>query len=204
MLTPIPRAGQAFANNAALLPRPMQVRFGALFDDAPQVPYAGVAGVLTREFGRPPAGPGGVFEVFEERAAASASIAQVHRAKLRAEDGGGWVAVKIQKPDVSKQVEWDLGAFRAVMWLYEHWLFHLPVCFAVGTSLSLLHCFIRTHHAQTSSMTISAASWTLKQKLATHCAQPSSSQKSRASPTASTSPKYIPSSPPRRSWSLNG
>lgn len=122
------KIGQAFANNAALLPRPMQEKFATLFDDAPQVPYATVERVFRAEFGRPPAGPDGVFAVFEEQAAASASIAQVHRAQLKS---GEWVAVKVQKPDVSKQVEWDLGAFRAVMWIYEHWLFHLPVCFAV-------------------------------------------------------------------------
>ncbi|RDX40175.1 atypical/ABC1/ABC1-B protein kinase [Lentinus brumalis] len=122
------KIGQAFANNAALLPRPMQEKFAKLFDDAPQVPYSTVERVFKAEFGRAPAGPDGVFAIFEEQAAASASIAQVHRAKLKT---GEWVAVKIQKPDVSKQVEWDLGAFRAVMWIYEHWLFHLPVCFAV-------------------------------------------------------------------------
>ena len=114
----------------------MQEKFGRLFDDAPQVPYSTVEAVFRSEFGCPPAGPEGIFEVFEEEAAASASIAQVHRAKLRTDDGSEqWVAVKVQKPDVSKQVEWDLGAFRIVMWMYEHWLFHLPVCFAVGTSL---------------------------------------------------------------------
>ena len=128
-------AGQAFANNAALLPRPVQEKFGQLFDDAPQVPYSVVERVFLKEFGRPPAGPDGVFEIFEEQAAASASIAQVHRAKLKTDDGSEkWVAVKVQKPDVSKQVEWDLGAFRVVMWIYEHWLFHLPVTFATGAS----------------------------------------------------------------------
>ncbi|KAH9846448.1 atypical/ABC1/ABC1-B protein kinase [Lenzites betulinus] len=126
------KIGQAIGNNAALLPKPLQERFAKLFDDAPQVPFAVVDAVFRKEFGRPPAGPDGVFEVFEEQAAASASIAQVHRAKLRTDDGSEqWVAVKIQKPDVSKQVEWDLGAFRAVMWIYENYLFDLPVYFAV-------------------------------------------------------------------------
>ncbi|KAI0645341.1 ABC1 family-domain-containing protein [Trametes meyenii] len=128
------KIGQAIGNNAALLPKPLQEKFASLFDDAPQVPYAVVDAVFRAEFGRPPAGPDGVFEVFEERAAASASIAQVHRAKLKtpAEDGSEqWVAVKIQKPDVSRQVEWDLAAFRAVMWVYENYLFDLPVYFVV-------------------------------------------------------------------------
>ncbi|KZT04793.1 ABC1-domain-containing protein [Laetiporus sulphureus 93-53] len=125
------KIGQAFANNAALMPRPMQEKFSKLFDDAPQVPYSVVESVFKREFGRPPAGPDGIFEIFEEQAAASASIAQVHRAKLKPDDGGSWVAVKIQKPEVSKQVEWDLGAFRAVMWIYEKYLFDMPVYFTV-------------------------------------------------------------------------
>ncbi|KAL6304993.1 ABC1-domain-containing protein [Sparassis latifolia] len=126
------KIGQAFANNAALMPRPMQEKFSKLFDDAPQVPYSVVKKVFESEFGKPPDGPDGVFEYFDERAAASASIAQVHRAKLKATDGTEqWVAVKIQKPDVSKQVGWDLGAFRLVMWVYENYLFDLPVYFVV-------------------------------------------------------------------------
>lgn len=110
----------------------MQAKFAKLFDDAPQIPYSSVLSVFKAEFGRPPAGPGGVFEIFDEKAVASASIAQVHKAKLRPEDGGQWVAVKIQKPDVGKQMEWDLGAYRAVMWMFEHWAFDLPVYFVVG------------------------------------------------------------------------
>lgn len=62
------------------------------------------------EFGRPPDGPEGVFEIFEEEAVASASVAQVHKAKLwpklgQKEGGGEWVAVKVQKPAVGKQME---------------------------------------------------------------------------------------------------
>lgn len=128
------KIGQAIGNNAALLPRPMQEKFASLFDDAPQVPYSVVEAVLRAEYGRPPAGPDGIFEVFEEQAVASASVAQVHRAKLKSEDGNGqWVAVKVQKPAVSRQVEWDLGAFHVVMWLYENYLFNMPVYFVAGT-----------------------------------------------------------------------
>ncbi|KAH9914834.1 ABC1-domain-containing protein [Fomitopsis serialis] len=99
---------------------PMQEKFAKLFDDAPQVPYSVVDKVFRRD-----------SAVFDERAAASASIAQVHRAKLKPEDGGEWVAVKVQKPDVSQQVEWDLGAYRIVMWIYEKYIFDMPVYFTV-------------------------------------------------------------------------
>ncbi|KAG5652944.1 hypothetical protein H0H81_003021 [Sphagnurus paluster] len=125
---------QAIGANAALLPKPMQVKFAKLFDDAPQIPYSTVEEVFKSELGRPPSGPGGVFEIFEEQAVASASIAQVHKAKLWPAPGDTedkWVAVKVQKPDVAKQMEWDLGAYRAVMWMFEHWAFDLPVYFVV-------------------------------------------------------------------------
>lgn len=126
---------QAIGANAAFLPKPMQVKFAKLFDDAPQIPYSIIEQVFKSELGRPPSGPGGVFEVFEETAVASASIAQVHKAKLwpaPQDTEEHWVAVKVQKPDVATQMEWDLGAYRAVMWMFEHWAFDLPVYFVVG------------------------------------------------------------------------
>ena len=30
-----------------------------------------------------------------------------------------------KKPDVGRQVEWDLGAFRLCMWMFEHYVFDL-------------------------------------------------------------------------------
>ncbi|TFK25857.1 ABC1-domain-containing protein [Coprinopsis marcescibilis] len=132
------KIGQAIGANAAMLPKPMQTKFASLFDDAPQVPYSVVERVFISELGKPPSGPGGVFEIFYEKAEASASIAQVHKAKTWPTTGpdgkvkeGEWVAVKIQKPDVAKQMEWDLGAYRMVMWAFENWAFDLPVYFVV-------------------------------------------------------------------------
>ncbi|KAG7085810.1 hypothetical protein E1B28_003348 [Marasmius oreades] len=128
------KVGQALAANAAFLPKPVQEKFSKLFDDAPQVPYSEILEVFQAEFGRPPAGPNGIFEVFEEEAVASASIAQVHKAKLRPVEGDTeekWVAVKVQKPAVAKQMNWDLGAYRLVMWMFENWAFDLPVYFVV-------------------------------------------------------------------------
>ncbi|KIK55680.1 hypothetical protein GYMLUDRAFT_47642 [Collybiopsis luxurians FD-317 M1] len=128
------KIGQAIGANAALLPKPMQEKFARLFDDAPQIPFSDVLRVFKSEFGRPPSGPDGVFEIFDEKAVASASIAQVHRAKLWPAPGDKeekWVAVKIQKPDIAKQMKWDLGVYRMVMWMFEHWAFDLPVYFVV-------------------------------------------------------------------------
>ncbi|KAJ7722355.1 ABC1 family-domain-containing protein [Mycena olivaceomarginata] len=129
------KIGQAIGANAGFLPKAMQVKFASLFDDAPQIPYSEVLSVFQSEFGRPPSGPGGMFEYFDEHAVASASIAQVHKARMwpepgQAEGEGQWVAVKVQKPAVAKQTEWDLGAYRIVMWLYEK-SFDLPAYFVV-------------------------------------------------------------------------
>ncbi|KAJ4490481.1 ABC1 family-domain-containing protein [Lentinula aciculospora] len=128
------KIGQAIGANAGLLPKPMQEKFSRLFDDAPQIPYSEVLRVFKSEFSRPPSGPDGVFEIFEEQAIASASIAQVHKAKLWPLPGDTedkWVAVKIQKPDVAKQMNWDLGVYRLVMYMFEKWAFDLPVYFVV-------------------------------------------------------------------------
>nr|GAT51209.1 predicted protein [Mycena chlorophos] len=122
------KIGQAIGANSAFLPQPVQRKFATLFDDAPQIPYADVLSVFQHEFGRPPDGPDGVFELFDPKAIASASIAQVHKARTWT---GEWVAVKVQKPDVAKQTEWDLGAYRVVMWLFEKVAFDLPVYFMV-------------------------------------------------------------------------
>ncbi|KAF9072387.1 ABC1 family-domain-containing protein [Rhodocollybia butyracea] len=128
------KIGQAIGANASLLPKAMQEKFAKLFDDAPQVLYSEILSVFQSEFGRPPSGPGGVFAIFEEQAVASASIAQVHKAKLwpSPDDAEGeWVAVKVQKPAIAKQVEFDLSVYRAVMWMFENWVFDLPVYFVV-------------------------------------------------------------------------
>lgn len=112
------KLGQAIAANTALLPPAFQLRFSRLFDDAPQIPYSDVERVICREFGVKSVGD--IFSEFEAEAVASASVAQVHRARLKdglGEDGRGTlVAVKVQKPDVTQQVEWDLNAYKFLMW----------------------------------------------------------------------------------------
>ena len=50
-----------------------------------------------------------VFESFDERPLGSASIAQVHRARLR---GGREVAVKVQRPNVERRLMSDIGVVK--------------------------------------------------------------------------------------------
>jgi aarF domain-containing kinase len=75
-----------------------------------------VVGVFQRDLG---IDPEELFETFSHEPLASASIAQVHKAKLKPgmggeASGGKDVAVKVQKPAIEKQMEWDLFSYRSV------------------------------------------------------------------------------------------
>lgn len=57
-----------------------------------------------------------IFETFTHEAVASASVAQVHKATLKAVVGNPdrVVAVKVQKPAIAKQMDLDLFSYRWV------------------------------------------------------------------------------------------
>ncbi|KAK9380720.1 ABC1 family-domain-containing protein [Kockiozyma suomiensis] len=117
------KIGQAIAMQTQVLPPVFQEKFAQLFDMAPQDPWDVVEKLFVREFGR---APDDVFEWIDHKAVASASIAQVHRARLKST--GEDVAVKIQHADIEKQVYWDLAAYRFMMGVYD-WYFDIPVYF---------------------------------------------------------------------------
>jgi len=84
---------------AAVLPPAYGEAFSTLFDEAPQISYDDVVEVFKRDFGKTPEE---LFDSFEKEARASASIASVFKARLKS---GEWVAVKVQKPEIEKQVQ---------------------------------------------------------------------------------------------------
>ena len=111
------KIGQAIAMQSAVLPPEFQKRFAKFFDDAPQDDWESVKSVVEEDFGRPVEQVFGVTVggerdggrgVMEKTAQASASVAQVHWARL---DDGREVAIKVQKRDIRQQVNWDLWAF---------------------------------------------------------------------------------------------
>ncbi len=111
------KMGQAIGLQAALLPKPYRDAFSNIFDAAPMVPYPEIEQVFKQDFdGRT---PDDMFESFDRVPVASASIAQVHLATVRRRAGGReWtekVAVKVQKPAIRKQMEWDLWSYRWVV-----------------------------------------------------------------------------------------
>ncbi|KAL9127357.1 MAG: hypothetical protein Q9217_003747 [Psora testacea] len=120
------KIGQAIAMQSAILPPEFQKMFSRMFDDAPQNTWAEVEQVIKEDFGQSPEEVFGVsfngvsdMGIMERSARASASVAQVHWARLR---DGKEVAIKIQKREIAQQVGWDLWAFNLVPFITERLL----------------------------------------------------------------------------------
>ena len=111
------KIGQAIAMQSAVLPPEFQKMFARMFDDAPQNDWNDVEHVIREDFGgRSPEEVFGVtftnepgYGVMEKKARASASVAQVHWARL---SDGREIAIKVQKREIARQVGWDLWAFK--------------------------------------------------------------------------------------------
>lgn len=126
------KIGQAIAMQSAILPPQFQKMFARMFDDAPQNSWSNVEKVIREDFGKSPEEVFGVsFDgkhrdgvgVMERTARASASVAQVHWARL---PDGREVAIKIQKREIARQVGWDLWAFKVMARVYTWW-FDIPL-----------------------------------------------------------------------------
>ena len=102
------KAAQFASTRPDLLPAAYIEALSTLQDRVPPLPWPVVERTLTRELGR---GLKEVFAAVEPRPIASASLAQVHRARLR---DGRAVALKVRYPHVAGLVETDLGALRSV------------------------------------------------------------------------------------------
>ena len=108
--------GQALASMAFALPREYIEPLGELHDKAMTFPLEEVKKIINAEVGDI------ALTDFEDAPVASASLAQVHKAKLN----GKMVAVKIQKPNVAVQAEWDLRMYHILLTVLELF-FDLPL-----------------------------------------------------------------------------
>ncbi|KAI5242644.1 ABC1-domain-containing protein [Aureobasidium subglaciale] len=125
------KIGQAIAMQSAILPPEFQKMFATMFDDAPQNAWEDVRQVIREDFGKEVEEVFGVsFDapqatngIMERTARASASVAQVHWARL---PDGREVAIKIQKREIERQVGWDLWTFKVVSKIYTWW-FDIPL-----------------------------------------------------------------------------
>ncbi|KAF9986827.1 hypothetical protein BGZ65_006121 [Modicella reniformis] len=118
------KLGQGIATNSTVLPPCYLTTLRVLYDDASFVDYSTVEKIIKKELGKEARE---VFGTFSKLPVAAASIAQVHKATLL---DGTPVAVKVQKPEIQVQVEWDLIAYRLLIKAYEY-IFDLPMSFAV-------------------------------------------------------------------------
>ena len=102
------KAGQFASTRPDLLPAAYVEGLSSLQDRVPPRPPAEIEEPVARELGRPIPE---VFSEFDREPVAAASIAQVHRARLR---DGREVAVKVQYPGVAALIDADLDALDAI------------------------------------------------------------------------------------------
>jgi ubiquinone biosynthesis protein len=104
---------QSVATRSDVFPPPFIQILKQCHDAVPPKPFEVIRAAVERELGKPLSA---VFSEFEERPLASASLAQVHRARLH---GGQQVAVKVQYPDIEDIVRTDLANMRRACRVYE-------------------------------------------------------------------------------------
>jgi ubiquinone biosynthesis protein len=97
------KLGQVLSMRPDIVPQPLLLELRRLRDQVKPLPFGEMRPVLERALGRPLAE---VFDEFDEVPTASASLAQVYRARSRADATA--MAVKVQKPGVIRKIEIDL------------------------------------------------------------------------------------------------
>jgi ubiquinone biosynthesis protein len=107
------KVGQLISIMTNFLPEEFRRELEGLQDSVPPRPYADIEARIREELGKP---PDELFSHFERRPIASASIGQVHLAKLT---NGSKVAVKVQYPDIEEIVRRDLNTLRRIFRIVE-------------------------------------------------------------------------------------
>ena len=108
--------GQVLSTRRDLMPTDIADELARLQDRVPPFDSALALAEIEKAYGRP---AHEVFAEFDPVPIASASIAQVHFAKLRDEDGGHEVAVKILRPNMLSVIEHDLALMDNLAMLLE-------------------------------------------------------------------------------------
>jgi ubiquinone biosynthesis protein len=100
------KLGQILSTRADVVPIDIIEELKKLQDEVPPVPFEQLKPLVEAELG---ASLNEVYENFDPKPMASASIGQVHRAKLRNPDGAPCdVVVKIQRPNIKDVIERDI------------------------------------------------------------------------------------------------
>jgi len=111
------KLGQLLSTRPDVLGKEYIHEFSKLQDKVPAVSLAEVNSQIQREFGSPVED---LFAEFSEEPLAAASIAQVHRGKLKS---GEEVVFKVRRPGIAKIVETDIDVLMGLAYLIEQ---HVP------------------------------------------------------------------------------
>lgn len=97
------KLGQFIASSPTLFPAEFVLEFQSCLDNSPKIPYSAIRKIIQDDLGRPLSA---VYSYVDPKPLASASVAQVHRAKLC---DGTEVVIKVRKPGVDANLKVDLG-----------------------------------------------------------------------------------------------
>jgi len=107
------KLGQLLSSRPDILPSHWIEELSQLQDAVPPIPLGQIRAEIERGLGRP---IDQLFAWLDDRPLASASIAQVHRARTHA---GREVVVKVQRPGTREQIQGDLPLLYYLAWLLE-------------------------------------------------------------------------------------
>lgn len=109
------KLGQLLSMRHDIIPPAYVKEFSKLQDDVPQFDFVEVEEIIREELGHPIEE---LFDRFEKKPLACASIGQVHRAKIK---NGDEVVVKVQRPGIKQVIESDLDImFSLARLVHEH------------------------------------------------------------------------------------
>ncbi|RMH80736.1 MAG: AarF/ABC1/UbiB kinase family protein, partial [Actinomyces sp.] len=136
------KLGQIISSGEGIFPAELVAEFVRCRDRVPPEDFCTVRRIVEEDLGLPLAA---VFEEFEESPVAAASIAQVHRARLRRDlpdvaGAGSEVVVKVQRPTVAARVLDDL---RVLAWLAPKLVGRIPVA-SLANPPALVEVFAHT------------------------------------------------------------
>ena len=110
------KAGQVISVMTNFLPAEFRTGLEGLQDQVPPRPFWQIRTRIVNDLGRPPEE---IFQRFDETPIASASIAQVHVARIA---DGTKVAVKVQHHDLERLVEADMRTIRRILSIVQLFL----------------------------------------------------------------------------------
>lgn len=110
------KLGQIISTRTDILPAELVRELKKLQDSVPPVAFEDIRRQIEHSLGAPIEE---VFETFDQAPLAAASIAQVHRATLKTDEGVVNVAVKVQRPGIGDTVKSDVEILHALAALVE-------------------------------------------------------------------------------------